>query len=150
MKELKVHAIIPGKLYQRGEFAKFPLPEKLRELARLRVSVIVNLWSVPDIELQKTIPYYYHLPIPDGNIKDGELLLLKAQEIARLIRGGKGAIVHCHAGRNRSGLFNALLCMELLGMSGQEAIDHVRRRRPNAIDNNHFVEFLLKQAGAIK
>jgi broad-specificity NMP kinase len=142
---LKVHTIIPGKLYQRGEFVKLSLKEKLSELQRLRVNIIVNLWNIPDILLKDEIPYYYHLPIPDSTIKDSQLLLHTVKEVAQLIKNGGNAIVHCHAGRNRSGLFNALLCMNLLGMSGTEAIEHVRKRRPNALANENFVKFILEQ-----
>lgn len=147
MNRLKVHTIISGKLYQRGKFMDFPLKWKLSELKRLGVSVVVNLCPTPDILLKDAIPHYYHLPIPDSIVKNAGTLLSVAKEVAQLIRQGKGAIVHCNAGRNRSGLLNALLCMELLDMSGEKAIEYVRKRRPNALANEHFVEFLMKQGG---
>jgi len=145
MKKLKMYEIIPGKLYQRGEFIDFPIKWKLGELRRLNVDIVVNLWNKPDVELQEAIPHYYHLPIPDSTIKDSSLLLKFAREVAQLIRKGSAAIVHCHAGRNRSGMFNALLCVELLGLSGIEAIDYIRRKRPNSLANENFVEFLCGQ-----
>jgi len=147
MKSLKVHTIIPGKLYQRGEFLDWPLKEKLRELERLGVNTVVNLWNHQDEELKAAIPHYYHFQMPDSVVKDSELLLSTVEEVAQLIKGGNAAIVHCHAGRNRSGLFNALLCMNILGMSGSEALDHVRKQRPNALANENFVKFLLEQEG---
>jgi len=145
MKSLKVHTIIPGKLYQRGEFVKWSLKDKLKELQRLRVSIVVNLWNIPDVLLKDAIPHYYHLPIPDSIVKDDKMLLKIVKEVANLIREGKAALVHCHAGRNRSGLFNALLCMNLLGMTGAAAVEHVRLRRPNALANENFVEFIIEQ-----
>lgn len=150
MTNLKVHTIIPGKLYQRGEFIQFPMHVKLRELKRLGVSIVVNLCPTPDILLKDEIPHYYHLPIPDSLVKNADVLLSTVNEVAQLIRQGQGAIVHCHAGRNRSGLFNALVCMELLGMSGEDAVEHIRKHRPNALANENFVKFLAEQKGGRK
>lgn len=144
MKIIKMHEIIPNKLYQRGQFVKFPLNIKLREMHRLGINIVVNLCSNVDKELKNSIQHYFHIPIPDSEIKKEEELLKTAEKVAALIKEGNNkAIVHCNAGRNRSGMFNALLCMEILNLSGQEAISHIRKCRPNSLANENFVNFIL-------
>jgi protein-tyrosine phosphatase len=51
-------------------------------------------------------------------------------------------LVHCHQGKSRSGLFNALVTRQILGISGAEAVDLVRRKRPGALGNEVFTAYL--------
>jgi protein-tyrosine phosphatase len=144
--KIKMYEILPGKLYQRGEFATFPFLVKEAALSSYGITMIANLVSKTDPDLQNTEPYFYwNYPIPDNKLteKIKENLLEYAKTFAKRIRDGKtAALVHCHAGRNRSALFSALIVMFLTGMSGKESVKYVREKRPNALANEKFVEWL--------
>lgn len=146
-KTIKLHEIIPDKLYQRGQFIKFPLNIKLRELRRFGITIIVNLCNNVDEDLKKSVKHYFHIPIPDSVMKNEKEILNAVNKVAGLIKNGERAIVHCNAGRNRSGLFNALLCMEILNISGEEAISRIRKCRANSLANENFVNFILNRKG---
>ena len=83
---------------------------------------------------------YVHWPIPDGKIHGpvANRLLLLAAALARRV----GVAVHCRAGRNRSGLLVALIVRERLGLTGRDAMELVRERRPRALANEDFAAWL--------
>jgi len=141
-----MYEIIPGKLYQRGEFLKFSLEEKIAELDSKNITMIANLIGRRDDELAFREPYFYwHFPIPDGKLTDSvKATLLEYSEIftKQLKTTEKAALVHCHAGRNRSALFSALIAVQYLGISGKESIEYLREKRPNALANENFVKWL--------
>ncbi len=137
-----VYEIIPGKLYQRGKFAK--LDYKLEALAELGVDIVVALAGKPDPDMAGLFAYYY-VPMGDsrsGLEKNAGGLLSLAAILAQHIREGHVALVHCNAGRNRSGLLNALIARYYFGTSGKDALDLVREIRPNAIATQAFEDFL--------
>lgn len=140
---MKFHEIIPGRLYQRGEFSTFSPKEKLEELRQRDIRYVINLVKRGDPDLPAHV-FYFHKPIPDGRHTPLEELMELARLVVKMMRyEGGAALTHCHAGRNRSGFFNALIAREWLGISGAEALALVRDRRPNAIANEFFVEQLV-------
>ena len=142
MKNLKVYSIIENKLYQRGEFIKYPIDYKLNQLNRLNIRIVVNMIGNFDSELNKYINCI-HIPIPDNKVMNGETLILRAKYISKFINENDcAALVHCHAGRNRSALMSALVCMDYLGITGVQAVELLRIKRPNALANDNFVKFL--------
>jgi hypothetical protein len=66
---------------------------------------------------------------------------------ASLLRAGLKVLVHCGWGRNRSGLVVSCALIDLLGLSGAEALRVVRRAQPRAVNNPGFAQWVL-QAGA--
>ena len=59
---------------------------------------------------------------------------------------GARVLIRCQAGVNRSGLVTALTLM-LDGLSAQESIELIRRRRSSGVlSNRHFVTWLLTEA----
>jgi protein-tyrosine phosphatase len=64
--------------------------------------------------------------------------------VVRLIRDGHRVLVHCHRGKSRSGLFNALVAMKILQIDGETAVELIRERRPGALGNQIFVEYLQR------
>lgn len=67
-----------------------------------------------------------------------------ADEAAALWLRGARILVTCAMGLNRSGLVTAILLRELFGVDGVYAIDHIRRRRPNAMGNRYFQDYLRR------
>jgi protein-tyrosine phosphatase len=60
---------------------------------------------------------------------------------ARLIRNGHKVLAHCSMGFNRSALMAGLILTEL-GYDGPSAIARLRERRPGALYNERFAEYL--------
>jgi len=86
---------------------------------------------------------YVKCPLVDGgSIPDPTLTLGLAALVARLVDDGHRALVHCTFGRNRSGLMATLVVRELLGLSGADALAHVRARRRKVANNAAFEEWL--------
>jgi protein-tyrosine phosphatase len=151
MAEMKAYPIWPDQIYQRGEFRKRPLADKLAALDHLGVTVVVNVSPNEDEELAgKLLPCgYIHTHIPDSAGADMTLVEATAEWAVARLRQGARILVHCHAGRNRSSLVSAILLMELHGLTGQQAVDHVRRVRPNALATEAFVEYLLQRPSSL-
>ena len=140
---MKVYEILTGKLYQRGRFDKWPKKRKLLELGELGITVVVNLIQIPDEDIAGPDGVeYYMLPIADGKIKDPDILNRLADRLVQRIMEGKKVLIHCNAGRNRSGLLSALVVRRYYHISGQEALNYVRGKRPRAIANPHFESYL--------
>lgn len=67
-----------------------------------------------------------------------------ARQVAQHVKEGRNVLVTCMAGHNRSGIVSAMALIELTGMSGVEAVDHIQRSRPMALNNDTFVDYLIK------
>lgn len=87
--------------------------------------------------------YRFH-PLDDVPfIADPEMIHAVGERIAALVREGKHVAVNCLSGVNRSGLLVGRALVEL-GYAPEEAIEAVRSARgPMALNNQHFVRFLL-------
>lgn len=150
LKKFPIYDIHERKIFQRGKMYKFDYAFKKQALEHFNIGMVITFApAIPDENFQKLdderfIDYYYN-PIPDGILKDSTI-----EDLAALIRKAvyeitvnKFAVLsHCNAGRNRSGLFSALLVRELTKCSGNEAVEIVRRERPRAIDNDYFESYL--------
>ena len=80
--------------------------------------------------------------IVDGPLpKDMEKLHRYAEEVARAVQQGQRVAVVCAAGQNRSGLVVGLALKEL-GFSGPEAVRLIQRKRPGALVNSEFREYV--------
>jgi hypothetical protein len=85
---------------------------------------------------------YIYLPIHDGQMPDLDRLHAVAKLGAELVRRGDRVLAHCGVGLNRSALMVALILM-YLGMGGPEAVQRCRQRRPGALYNEVFAQYLL-------
>jgi hypothetical protein len=89
------------------------------------------------------VEWWAHFPLPDGRIWDIPKVML-ARDTALSMRSFHNTVViHCVAGRNRSGLIGALILRELHQLTGPQALEMVRRLRPNSVDNPYFEEYLM-------
>ena len=84
--------------------------------------------------------YIYH-HIYDEDLPDLARMRALALMGAHLIREGQKVLAHCGMGFNRSALLAGLILTEL-GMSGTEAVNRLRERRPGALFNERFAEYL--------
>jgi len=84
---------------------------------------------------------YLYFPIFDEELPD----LIKLHGVARLaaslVQQGHKVLSHCGQGFNRSALV-AGLTLIYLGMEGPEVVAHLRRKRPGALFNDVFADYL--------
>lgn len=83
-------------------------------------------------------------PIVDGPMPDAQKARALARWVADLVDQGFRVQVLCAAGLNRSGLIVGRALIEL-GYDPDEAIERIRSKRPNALHNRTFVEWLLSE-----
>ena len=87
---------------------------------------------------------YVYFPIHDGEVPDRARLHALARLGASLVRAGQPVLSHCGAGYNRSALLAGLILVEL-GWSGTAAVERLRERRPGALFNEEFAEYVAGQ-----
>jgi len=85
---------------------------------------------------------YVYLPIDDGELPDLDRLHAVAKLGAELVRRGDRVLAHCGLGLNRSALTVGLI-LRYLGMNPVEAVERLRSRRPGALFNRVFADYLL-------
>jgi protein-tyrosine phosphatase len=85
---------------------------------------------------------YIYLPINDEELPDLDRLHAVAKLGAELVRRGDRVLAHCGLGMNRSALMVALI-LRYLGLDAQAAVERCRERRPGALFNQVFAEYLL-------
>lgn len=138
------YEVAPG-LYISGH------PDHSNDFLSRGIDAVVDLegevdTSLPQGEGQSSTTLYLYWPIADGDMPDASTVRSIASLMARLIAEENKVLVHCRSGHNRSGLICARTLIEQ-GMSPRDAIDAVRTKRGDghALDNENFVEWLLKE-----
>ena len=90
---------------------------------------------------------YIYLPILDGEIPDLDRLHAVAKMASVLIKRGDRVLSHCGLGLNRSALMAGLILM-YLGMDARTAVERLQTRRPGALYNTVFRDYVL--SGLVK
>jgi len=136
---VKLNEIIAGALYVRGKPNKLARDVKLAALKRAGVNTVVCLvgGADPDLRYASEVEYVY-APLSDSHRVSKSRLRYLRDLIVERIRQGRGVMVHCQAGRCRSGLVASLVVAELKGISTKAALEYVRSRRPGAVANSYF------------
>lgn len=138
MARLKLVEILPGKLYTRGQLPDWAGPS---DLASVGVTLALSLTARGEPGLAGW-GGYLHLPMSDGADQQEDLAGAASRRVVNeIVRGGE-ALVMCHAGRNRTGLVVCLALRRLLKVSGSEALDFFRARRPMGVANQAFETYL--------
>jgi protein-tyrosine phosphatase len=113
-----------------------------------KVLVLAEEWEIE--EVWGSVDYYFqllreegfrvlHLPTPDGYPPTLE-------DFGRALRWlDEGSnVVHCVAGKGRTGTVIAGYLLVKEGFNPEEAVEEVRRYRPNAVDSVQQLLFLYK------
>jgi hypothetical protein len=125
---------------------------------RLFISPVIDDWDtiahhdidvVIDMEggLDECIPntpgscLYVYFPIYDEALPDPVRLDAVAMMGAHMVRSGHRVLSHCGMGFNRSALVAGRI-LHYLGMSGADAVERLRERRPGALFNDVFADHL--------
>jgi dual specificity protein phosphatase-like protein len=87
---------------------------------------------------------YIYFPFDDDDqfLPNEAKLRAIAQLGASLIQDGHRVLAHCNMGYNRSGLVAGLI-LKALGLPGAAAVTRIRERRPGALFNDRFAEYLV-------
>jgi protein-tyrosine phosphatase len=89
---------------------------------------------------------YIYYPIYDEDLPDPVKLHGVARLGASLVANGHRVLSHCGMGFNRSALVAGLI-LRYLGFGGQDVVSLLRSRRPGALFNEVFAEYLLTVDG---
>ena len=97
----------------------------------------------PPAMMDPRVEWWSYLPIADGRISNMPNVLHARDTALSMRKHHNTVVIHCVAGRNRSGLIGALILRELHQLTGPQALEMVRRLRPNSVDNPYFEEYLM-------
>jgi len=107
------------------------------------IDVVVDLEGGLDHGVP-TVPnqiLYIYFPIFDEELPQRAKLDAVADLGASLVRQEHRLLSHCGMGFNRSALLAGLI-LNRLGMSGRQAVERLRVRRPGALFNDVFASYL--------
>lgn len=116
------------------------------DIEALGISAVIDLDGDLDAGVPTKPDYmlYVYFPFNDHGLPDLIKLHALASLGAELVGSGRKVLCHCLMGFNRSALVAGLILVHL-GMSGPEALAMLRDRRPGALYNPVFAEYLTSQ-----
>ncbi len=128
-----------GRLFMSADLCDWSLVEPYK------IDVVIDL----DGGLDACIPtdpdacLYIYFPFADDDqmLPSATKLRAIAQLGASLIQDGHRVLAHCNMGYNRSGLVAGLI-LKAMGVPGTAAVTRIRERRPGALFNDRFAEYL--------
>lgn len=107
------------------------------------ITVVIDLEGELDHGVP-TVPnhiLYVYYPIYDEELPDLAKLHAVARLGASLVASGHRVLSHCGMGFNRSALVAGLI-LTYLGIPGEETVSLLRKRRPGALFNTVFADYL--------
>jgi protein-tyrosine phosphatase len=132
--------------YRLDEEGKLFISPAIREwtpLANLGIDTVIDM----DAGLDDCIPttpegcLYIYFPIYDEELPTMSRLDAVGTLGAQLIRTGHRVLSHCGMGFNRSALVAGVI-LNKLGVPGTEIVTRIRERRPGALFNDVFANYL--------
>jgi len=136
--------IIP--IDEAGRLFISPAIDEWKGLEELGITTVIDLDGDIDAGIPRAIDHliYIYFPIYDGNtLPDLNKLYGIAHLGANLVQSGQKVLSHCGLGFNRSALVAGLILVEM-GMSGEDAVALLRKRRPGALWNETFAKEVLR------
>jgi protein-tyrosine phosphatase len=107
------------------------------------ITVVIDLEGEVDLGIP-TMPnhiLYVYFPIYDEDLPDMPKLHAVARMAASLVEAGERVLSHCGMGFNRSALLAGLILV-YMGVEGSRAVELLRGRRPGALFNQVFADYL--------
>ena len=120
-----------------------PVINDWAEVSRRAIDTVFDLEGGLDVgvptEPEQMLYVYFHFA--DNGLPNLDRLNALSEFGASLIRRQHRVLVHCGMGFNRSALLAGVI-LHKLGMSGRAAVERLRARRPGALFNETFADFL--------
>lgn len=86
-----------------------------------------------------------YLPIPDYGVPSSPEAMKEAvRSVMRHAGEGRNVVVHCSAGKGRTGLFLACLAKDAFGVTAPEALAFVRKYIRGAVETGGQLRFLAE------
>ncbi len=120
-----------------------PKIEDWQYLEEHEITVVIDLEGEIDCGIP-TMPnhvLYLYFPIYDEDLPDLAKLHAVARMAASLVQARHRVLSHCGMGFNRSALLAGMILV-YLGMEGKDAVELLRGRRPGALFNQVFADYL--------
>jgi protein-tyrosine phosphatase len=128
-----------------GQLFISPAIDRWDDLAAAGIDVIIDLEGGLDDCIPTDLNHclYVYFPIADDNEELPPLTKLRAVARlgAELIAEGHRVLSHCGMGFNRSALVAGMILVEM-GVPGTTVVERLQSRRPGALFNDRFAEFL--------
>ena len=128
---------------EKGQLFISPAIREWTPLADLGIDTVIDM----DAGLDDCIPttpegcLYIYFPIYDEELPNMTRLDAVGMFGAQLIRDGHRVLSHCGMGFNRSALVAGVI-LNKLGVPGTEIVSRIRERRPGALFNDVFANYL--------
>ncbi len=132
-------------LDDRGQLFLSPHIDDWRPLEAAGVSAVIDLDGGLDLCIP-TVPnhvIYVYFPFSDAELPDLSKLHAVARFGAELVKSGHKVLSHCGLGFNRSALMAGLILL-YGGMPGGGIVEHLRQRRPGALYNEAYADYLRR------
>jgi protein-tyrosine phosphatase len=98
----------------------------------------------------KCVPLSDSAPPQPGDLERCAAALPQALAFAlQSIESGRSVLVHCHSGKDRTGMFLSYFLCETEGLPAAEAIEEVKRVRPIALSAEGWEPFTLRVLAAV-
>jgi len=114
-------------------------------IAPHKIDVVIDLDGGLDAciptECNNCVYIYFPFEDDDQALPNEVKLQAIAAMAAGLIREGHRVLAHCNMGFNRSGLVAGMI-LKALGMAGDAAVTRIRERRPGALYNDRFADYV--------
>lgn len=131
-KRAGVREVIPGVLYQRGQFLSWPHAQKHKVLNDLGITCVVNLWHKIDPDLSSPMQDVVYLNLHMNTDKVSRTAEATVFYVHHLMVAGHRVLVHCEAGVNRSSWLCARLVRLHYGIEADAAWSLVQAAIPSA------------------
>ena len=142
--------MIPTQFFPIDDEARLYISPAIREwppIAALGIDTVIDM----DAGLDECIPttpegcLYVYFPIYDENLPPLTRLHAVGALGAELIRNGHRVLSHCGLGFNRSALVAGMI-LHKLGTPAGDIVARIRSRRPGALFNEVFADYLNRLA----
>ncbi len=118
----------------RPDIAASGMPSGRRAFEWLRAQGISAILNLSERSYEVRGIKVFHVPMEDMMPAPPDKLALAVNIIGGCVRSGRKVLVHCMAGKGRTGMVLASYLVAYEGLKADEAIKEVRRARPGSVE----------------